>query len=180
MGVVERAIELRTPVDDAPVDGRTDRDAGGPVLGGERQLQRADVHVAHRDQPSLLDRSAACLAVLKSYVSKQHTAPQIEFLAVRQDFDRSLIEPVLIADTKLKRKPVREIDEVLVLDHPTGNFSAHAVVAAGEVGPWIVSVIRPCPGRCPARREIAIAQSAQGFADSLPRWIEPFIHQRPR
>ena len=82
MLVVEFAIELRASINYAPIDGRTHDDAPGPVLGGERQLQRADVHVAHRDQPSLLDRSAACLAVLESYVSKQHTAPQIELLAV--------------------------------------------------------------------------------------------------
>ena len=41
-------------------------------------------------------------------------------------------------------------------------------------------LIRPRPGCCAARREIAITQRAQGFADSLARRVEPFVHQRPR
>ena len=44
--VVELAVELRARVDDAPVDRRAHRDGCRPVLGGQRQLQRAQVHVA--------------------------------------------------------------------------------------------------------------------------------------
>ena len=80
--VVEFAIELRPRVDDAPVDRRTDRDVCGPVLGGQRQLQRAQVHVAHRDQAPLLERAAPPLAVLEAYGPQQHAAPEIELLAV--------------------------------------------------------------------------------------------------
>ena len=94
--------------------------------------------------------------------------------------DGSGIEPVRIGDAKLEREPVGKIDEVLVLDHPAGNIGAQPVVAAGEVGPWIVDVIRHRPGCGPARREIAIPQGAQGFADALARRVEPFVHQRPR
>ena len=93
---------------------------------------------------------------------------------------RSRIEPVAIGDAKLEREPVRKIDEILVLDHAAGNVGAQPVVAAGEVGSRIVNVIRRAPRRRPARREIAIPQGAQGFADSLPRRVESFVHQRPR
>ena len=138
------------------------------------------MHVAHRDQAALLERSASPLVVLEAVCSEQHAAPQIELLAIGQDLDSSGIEPVVIADAKLEREPVGEIDEVLVLDHPAGNIGAHPVVAAGEVGAGIVNVIRPRPGGRPARREIAVPQGAQGFADSLPRRVEFFVHQRPR
>ena len=42
-------------------------------------------------------------------------------------------------------EPVREIDQVLVLDHATGNIRAQAIVAAGELGPGIVHVVRLRP-----------------------------------
>ena len=43
-----------------------------------------------------------------------------------------------------------------------------------------MNVIRPRPSGRPARREIAIPQGAQGFADALARRVESFVHQRPR
>ncbi len=64
--VVELAIELRARVDDAPVDRRTHRDGGRPVLGGQRQFQRAQMHVVHRNQASLLERTAPPLAVFEA------------------------------------------------------------------------------------------------------------------
>jgi hypothetical protein len=97
-------------------------------------------------------------------------------LAVRQDFDRSLIEPILIGDAKLKGEPVRKIDEGLVLDHSAGNIGAHSIVAAREINPWIVNTVYDSARRCPASRKITVPQGAQGFADSLARRFEPFEH----
>ena len=177
MLVVELAVQLRARVDDAPVDRRTHRDACRPVVGGQRQFQRAQVHVAHRDQAPLLERTAPPLAVLEAYAPQQHAAPQIELLAVRQELDGSRIEPVLLGDAKLEREPVGEIDEILVLDHAAGDVGAQPIVAAGEVGPRIVNAIRHRPGGGAARREIAIPQGAQGFADTLLRRVEALKHQ---
>ena len=70
-----------------------------------------------------------------------------------------------------------QIDEILVLDHAAGDVGAQPIVAAGEIGPRIVNVIRHRPGGGPAGREIAIPQSAQGFADALPRRVEVLEHQ---
>ena len=144
---VELLIQLRARVDDASVDRRTDRDSSRPVLGGQHQFQRAQMHVGHRDETLLLQQTSSPLSILETYGAQQHAAPQIEFLAIRQEFDGPRIEPVLIGDPKLEREPIGEIDEILVLDHPAGNIGAQSVVAAGEVGPRIVNVIRHRPGR---------------------------------
>ncbi len=137
------------------------------------------MHVAHRDQASLLEGAAPPLAVLEAYASGKEAAPQVELLAVRQEFDRSRIEPVLVGDAKPERKPVRKIHEILVLDHVTGEIGAQPVVAAAEVGTRIVNAVRNRPGGGTARREIAIPQGAQGFADTLARRVEALVHQRP-
>ena len=102
--VAELAVQLRARVDDAPVDRRTHRDACRPVLGGQRQLQRAQMHVVHRDQAPLLERAAPPLAVLEAHAPQQHAAPQIELLAIRQELDAARIEPVLPGDAKLRAR----------------------------------------------------------------------------
>ncbi len=82
MFAVEFQIQLRARVDDASVDRRTDRDSPRPVLGGQHQFQRAQVHVGHRDETLLLQQTSSPLSVLETYGAQQYTAPQIEFLAI--------------------------------------------------------------------------------------------------
>jgi hypothetical protein len=175
--VVEFAIELRARVYDATVNRRTHRDASGPVVGGQRHFQRAHMHVRHRDQAPLAEGAAPPLSVLEADAAQQHAVPKIKFLAVGQDCDRSRIEPVLVGDAPPECEPVGEIDEILVLNHPAGDVGTQPVVAAGEVGPRIVDVIRHRPGGGTPRREVAISQCAQGFANTLLCRIEPLKHQ---
>src|ERR1039457_333122 len=69
------------------------------------------MHAAHRHQAPLLERTAPSLGVLEADAPQQHAAPQIEFLAVRQELNGSRIEPVLLGDAKLEREPVGAIHE---------------------------------------------------------------------
>jgi hypothetical protein len=104
--IVERSIEQRTRVDDASIDSRADRDARRPVLGGQRQVERPQVHVGHRDEPPLGERAAPAVAILETDRPQQHAAPEIQLLAVSKDLHRSGIEPVFIGDAKLEREPI--------------------------------------------------------------------------
>ena len=82
MSIVECAIELGARIDDTPVDRRTHRDARGPVFCGERQFERADVHVADRDEAAFHQRAAPPLAMLETYGAEQHAEPKIDLLAI--------------------------------------------------------------------------------------------------
>ena len=137
------------------------------------------MHIAHRHQAPLAQRAAPPLAILEAEAAQQHAAAQIELLAIRQELDAARIEPVLLGDAKRQRQPVGAIHQILVFDEAAGDVGAQAVVAAGEVGPRIVNVIGLRPGGGAARREIAVPQRAQGFADALLRRVEVLEHQRP-
>src|SRR5271165_5509517 len=134
------------------------------------------MHGAHRDQTSLLERAAKPFAILEADVSQQHAAPQIELLAIRQELDGSRIEPVLGGDPKLEREPIGKIDEILALDHTTGDVGAQPIVTAGEISSRIMNVIRHRPGSGAACREIAVAQRAQSLTNTGLRGVETFKH----
>jgi len=178
--VVEFPVEPGAGVDDAPVDRATHGDAARPVLGSQRQLQHAEVHVAHGDQAPLLQQAAPALLVLEAQRAQQQAAVQIQFLVVGQNRHGARVKPRLIGHAKAKREPVGEVDQILVLDRAAGDVGAQPVVAAGEVSPRIVNLVRHRPRRRRARCEIAIAEGAQRLAGALGHRIEALEAERPR
>jgi hypothetical protein len=65
------------------------------------------VHVSHRDEALLRERSPPAVAVLNADRPQQHAAPEIQLPAICKDLDCFRIEPVLIGDAKLEREPIR-------------------------------------------------------------------------
>ena len=104
---------------------------------------------------------------------------QIELLPVGEDPHAAHIEPLAVGDAKLEAKPVRQIDQILVLDRAQADVRAQAVVAAGEIRAGIVDAVRPGPRKCRASREVAVPERAQSLANPLARGIVVFVHQRP-
>jgi hypothetical protein len=80
--VVEPAIKLRASVDDPPIDRRTNRDGSGPVLGGQRQFHRAQVHLGHRNETLFPQQGSPSFFIFEAHGAQQQAALKIKFLPV--------------------------------------------------------------------------------------------------
>ena len=72
------------------------------------------MHVGHRDQATLVERTAPSSTVLEANATEQHATPQIELLPIGEELELAGIEPLLVTDANLEREPVWEVDEILV------------------------------------------------------------------
>ena len=140
--LVEALVQLGARVRDTPVQGRPHAHAPRPVLGRQRELEGADVHVGHRDQASLAQRGPSTLAVLETDGPREKPTLQVELLSVGQQRGGLDVEPVLVADAKIERQPVGKIDEFLVLDRAALDLGQQSIIAAGEVGAGIGGAVR--------------------------------------
>jgi len=82
MLVVEPFVEFSARVDDPAIDPRADGHGPGPIFGLERQFDRAQVHIGHRDQAPFRQRGALSLPLFETDGPVQHSAPEVEFLPV--------------------------------------------------------------------------------------------------
>ena len=110
----------------------------------------------------------------------QDAGLDVEGLAILRDLDRAQIEPaVVVADTKRQRQPVRTVDESLVCHRAAGDRRVQPVVEAGNVGAGIVRIVGLGLLGGAARREIAVAEGAQGLAQALIGRTTAVMNKRP-
>ena len=85
-------------IDDAAVQGGAHRQAARPVLGGDLDSEPGKMRMGHADQAPLLPTRDATLRVTEPHGAVQHTAPQVQLLAVCQDLDRVQAQPLPAVD----------------------------------------------------------------------------------
>ena len=117
--------------------------------------------------------------VAQAHRALQYPLLQVQLLAVGQDLDRQQVEPVAALRPEGDRQPVRQVDEVLVLDNPPGDLGGEAIIAAGEVGPGIMRIVGLGFLGGAAGGEIAVAERAKRLAQTLLGRLEAVVGKRP-
>ena len=133
----------------------------------------------HRHESSLAQRGAAATVVERDR-SGQRAVPQIQLLPVGGQRHTALVEPLALAEAHSHSKPVRQVDQILLLDDAAINLRGRAVVPAGQIRAWIVHIVSDRPGCGAARREVPVGQRAQSFARAFLIGIEPLKGENPR
>ena len=135
--------------------------------------------MAHVHDPAAGHRRLAPLTVAHAHPADQHALPEIQLLRIVEDLDAPQVQPVSPFRPEAQRQPVRQVDEVLVLDLAAGEFRHPPIVAAGQIGAGIMHLVGlGLLGRA-ARREIAVAERAERLAQPLGRGIEGVVGENP-
>ncbi len=138
MAAVEVAIAGHPAVLHLAVERRAQVHAARPVLGRQHPLDRREVHVGHMDQAAAPQRARSPLAIAEPHRPLDDPVLEIELLAVVEDVDRFQGEGFAALRLEGQTRPVRPVDQILVLDDATGDLGLQAIVAASQVGPGVV------------------------------------------
>lgn len=148
---VQIAVAVDARVGDIAVEGGFHLQLACPALGGELGSQGGQMWIPHVYESGLHHGDPAALRVTEPHPSRQRALAQIQDLSVLQQ--RTVVggEPGAgrgaaveirvggsVAGPKAQRQPVRQVDDVLVLDRTSGYGRGQPVVAARRVGPRIV------------------------------------------
>jgi hypothetical protein len=176
---LEGKIAPDASIDDRAVEGRTHGQAAGPVLRRYGHGKTGDVPVPHADEPLFLPAGGPSFGIAKTYRSRKHAVVQIELLPVFEHLHAIKAQPVAVLNPQHQRQPVRQVDQILVLDLAPGDLGHEAIVAAGEIGAGIVHAVGHAVRRGGARDEVAVAERAERFAQSLLRRLVAVVGQPP-
>ena len=112
-------------------------------------------------------------------VTAQHTALQVQLLAIGEDLDRVESKPLPIVDPQGQRQPVGEIHQIFVLDFSAGYLRGQAIVTAGEIRTWVVYLVCRTVRCRTAGGNIAITKRAKCFPEALLLWPIPVVDEHP-
>ena len=180
VAVLEFAVPLDTPIDDASIEGRADGDPTRPVDGAEGHLEGGEVRPVEADEAAPRHERLSPRVVPHVDVVVEFARADPEFVPVRQDLNGIQIEEVSVFDAERERKPVREVDQILVLDGASADLGRQAVVAAVDVRARVVDIIvrvRP-RGRAP-RAEVPVAERREGFPQAFLLCLESGVGPWP-
>ncbi len=166
-------------VRDGAVECRAQLERTRPVLADDRDLHGGQVGLGHVDEPPLRHPGHPPGGVAGSHDPREHPAAEVQLLCVAEQLEAADVEPGAVADPEGQRQPVGHVDEILVVDRSPRDLGDQAVVAPRHVRAGVVDVVGPGLGRRPPRREIAVAEGAQGLSQALGVWIESVVAQRP-
>ncbi len=80
------------------------------------------VRLGHADDAAFVPAGRPARRIAQAQVAVQHASAEIELLPERQQLDLVEPEPVAVVDPERQRQPVRQVDEILVLDPAAGDF----------------------------------------------------------
>ena len=173
------AVALDAVIDDGAVECCAHRKTARPALRRHGHGQSRDMPVLHADEAALFPARGAAAGIAKAQRAQQQPLAQVELLTVVQHLDVVGAEPSAVLDPQHEHQPVRDVDEVLVLDRPAGELGYQTIVAAGKVRAGIVDVVGHAVRRGGTRDEVAVAESAQRLAQLLLRGHIALVGQRP-
>ncbi len=136
----------------------------------------------HADDAPLAPGGFPALRVTEAAGAHQQAVAHVQLLAIGQVLHLIRLEPCPVLDTDRERQPVRQIDEVLVLDLASGDAGLETIVATCKIASGVVNPVGSAVRRGAARDEIPVAQCAKRLAQALPvRNIavvaeNPFVH----
>ncbi len=162
------------------VDARSEGDPATPSARDESGLQHRQVRVVHRDEGPLDDVQVIAVRAHECRGSGRGSRPQIHLTSFVECLDSPARPPRTRTDPNVQRKPVGQVDQVLLLEAPVVNGADQAVIDPRQIRPGIV---RPVVGELGAgapRGQVSVAQGGQRFAVSLVGRVEPVIHEHPR
>ncbi len=179
VAAVELAVAGDARVRHAAVEAAHQLEPARPVLGHDGELDRGEVRLAQVDEAPALEERAPPGAVAQAHAARQDPPPQVELLSVLEHLQVRRGEPVPARGPRAEAQPVGEVDEVLVLDRSARDLGDQPVVAPGHVGAGVAGSVGL--GLLPraARREEAVAQRAQRFAQALPGGVPALVDERP-
>jgi len=94
----------------------------------------------HRNE-SALPQSRAAAILLEPERADQRSPSEVQFLAIVEEPDASFVEPVTATQADPERRPVGQVDQVLVLNHPARNVRTQAVISPRQVRAGIVHAV---------------------------------------
>ncbi len=178
--MVELAVTLDAGVQHLSVEGGADVDRPRPVLRHQGQLEGGEVWLVHVQQAPALHAGLAALPVVEADGAHQHAAFQVQFLAEGDKIDGAQAEPGPAFDAKGERQPIRDVDQVFVLDDASGDVGAQAIVHPGHVGAGVVHVVSERLVAGTARGKVAVPEGAQGLARAFVLGHEVVVNEFPR
>ncbi len=98
--------------------------------------------------------------VLEPEASEQYPLFQVQLLTIGEDVRGPNVEPVAPVEAESEAQPVRQIDEILVLDDAPGNGGCDAVIAASEIGARIMDGICLSLWCRPSGGKVSVAERA--------------------
>ncbi len=138
------------------------------------------MRIGHAHQAALRQRRLTALGITEPQLPDQHRPAQIELLTVSEQLDSGEVKPVAVLNPEGECKPVREVDDRLVLHLAARHLAGQPVVAASYIRPRIVNLVRLRLGRRTATGEAPVPQRAQCLAQALPGGVKALVNKRPR
>ncbi len=103
----------------------------------------------------------------------------VKFLPIMVDGYLRKVEPFFTREPEFHGKPVRQVDQILVLYNAACHLRLEAVVAAGEICARIVDVVCARTLEGPPGGEVAVTQGAEGFPQPFFFRNEGFVDKSP-
>ena len=175
VGSLEVAVAGHAVVGDAPVDRADDLGGPGPVERGEGPLEVGVVHRRHGGEPAADQFGLAPLAVAEAQVPGEHRGAEVEPVTVVEDLHVREAQDLRAADPEFQRQPVRQVDQVLVVDRDTAEQGGRAVVEAVDVGAGVMDVVGLLPLGRAAGGHVPVAGRGEGFAQALVPGIDAVV-----
>ncbi len=133
----------------------------------------------HRGESLLGQRTGASGVVAEAHLPRQYRAAKVEGLSVGQHPDRVDVEPAAAVDPEGQGKPVRQVDQTLVVDCGARYVVDETVVNPGGIGARVVHLAGLRFGRGAPGGEIAISHRAQRLTKLLAVRVIPLIGEIP-
>jgi hypothetical protein len=135
--------------------------------------------VLHADEPTLGHVRAPAVGILPGQLSGECPPAHVQLRAVFAYLGPPGVEPFPAGRPEPQRQPVGDVDQILVLDRPSGDLGPGPVVQARDIGARVVDAVGVGLRQRPTGHEVAVSQRAQRLPQPLPGGVEAVVGQCP-
>jgi hypothetical protein len=118
------------------------------------------VRLTHVHQPAVPQQGDTTLPVTEANRPQQHAGPHVQRLPVGENLCRRQAEPVASLNAEGERKPVWDVDQILIFNRVAGDLGLQPVIAARQVRSRVVNFVRIVFSGSSPRHKVSVPERA--------------------